>query len=99
MPQPSNCGNVSLSECYYSPLHQVTASALFVELKLALLKAPCCLQLSKRLTERDWRWRCERWYQVSLSQGQVDLFFIDTSPFLQQYWDVPWAHNPGACPV
>ena len=53
------------------------------------------MQLSQRLTERDWRWRCERWYEVSLSGGAVQLFFIDTSPFLQQYWDVPWASNPG----
>ena len=56
-------------------------------------------QLSQRLTERDWRWRCQRWYTVTLSQGAIDLFFIDTSPFLQQYWDVPWAHNPGEHPA
>jgi tartrate-resistant acid phosphatase type 5 len=44
------------------------------------------LQLSVELTRRDKRWHCERSFVQSFADGRVDLFFIDTSPFVDEYW-------------
>ena len=58
------------------------------------------VQLNARLTQRDWRWHCERWFQQSLAQGVLDIFFIDTSPAIQDYHEEVWATNqgmPGRC--
>lgn len=54
-----------------------------------------CLQLDRRLTDRDWRWHLERSYTLSLANGQVDMFFIDTSPFVQEYQTAVWSVNEG----
>ena len=53
------------------------------------------LQLDQRLAERDWRWHLERSYTLSLSNHQVELFFIDTSPFVQEYQTAVWSVNEG----
>ena len=54
-----------------------------------------CLQLDRRLTDRDWRWHLERSYTLSLANGQVEMFFIDTSPFVQEYQTAVWSVNEG----
>lgn len=73
--------------CYYSPLHELDVG----------------------LVERDWRWHCQRTFQLSLGGGGAgagsgsaavqatgaDLFFIDTTPFIQPYYDTDWAGNKG----
>jgi hypothetical protein len=53
------------------------------------------MQLDQRLAARDWRWHCERSYMLSLADGQVELFFIDTSPFVQDYQTAVWSVNQG----
>lgn len=50
-------------------------------------------ELSVNLTVRDSRWHCERSFVESL--GFVDIFFIDTSPFIQNYTIQPWAKYSG----
>ena len=58
----------------------------------------CCLmslQLDQQLAERDWRWHLERSYTLSLANHQVELFFIDTSPFVQEYQTAVWSVNEG----
>ena len=54
------------------------------------------LQLNERLIERDPRWHCERWFQQSFLDGLVEIFFIDTNPFILRYHTEPWAINKGA---
>ena len=54
-----------------------------------------CLQLDRRLTDRDWRWHLERSYTLLLANGQVEMFFIDTSPFVQEYQTAVWSVNEG----
>jgi hypothetical protein len=53
------------------------------------------LQLDQRLAERDWRWHLERSYTLSLADKQVELFFIDTSPFVEDYQTTVWSVNEG----
>ena len=55
----------------------------------------CPPQLDQRLAARDWRWHCERSYTLPLADGQVELFFIDTSPFVQEYQTAVWSVNEG----
>jgi hypothetical protein len=55
----------------------------------------CPPQLDQRLAARDWRWHCERSYTLLLADGQVELFFIDTSPFVQEYQTAVWSVNEG----
>ncbi|EIE18858.1 Metallo-dependent phosphatase, partial [Coccomyxa subellipsoidea C-169] len=43
----------------------------------------------------DWRWNCERTFQMHLAGGDVEFFFIDTSPFVQKYYYTPWANFTG----
>uniref|UniRef100_A0A1D2A0W5 Calcineurin-like phosphoesterase domain-containing protein n=2 Tax=Auxenochlorella protothecoides TaxID=3075 RepID=A0A1D2A0W5_AUXPR len=52
-------------------------------------------QLSQRLVARDWRWRCERAFQLPLAPGALELFFIDTNPMMSYYRDTPWAGHKG----
>ncbi|KAK9828494.1 hypothetical protein WJX72_000331 [[Myrmecia] bisecta] len=52
-------------------------------------------QLALRLHVRDRRWHCERMFQLTLAGGQVDLFFMDTNPFILDYHLRPWANNTG----
>ena len=54
------------------------------------------MQLDARLAERDWRWHCERFFSLALGGGDVELFFIDTSPGVASYAKAPWAVNAGA---
>ncbi len=51
--------------------------------------------LSARLTERDSRWHCERSYTESYLDGLVEFFFIDTSPFIVDYFNRSWAKYSG----
>ena len=44
-------------------------------------------QLGSALINRDPRWHCERQYQLRLAGGQVDIFFLDTTPFIEKYLD------------
>ena len=48
-------------------------------------------QLDVRLTRRDPRWHCERSYRLSLAGGDLEIFFLDTSPFIEEYWAADWA--------
>ncbi|EFJ25933.1 hypothetical protein SELMODRAFT_228150 [Selaginella moellendorffii] len=63
-------------------------------------------QLDPRLGLRDWRWHCVRDAQLifdlspSLFRGDVDsrvstveLFFVDTVPFIDQYWAPNQKHD------
>ncbi|EFJ08246.1 hypothetical protein SELMODRAFT_132000, partial [Selaginella moellendorffii] len=46
-------------------------------------------QLDPAMTQRDSRWYCRREFELrrSLScESSVDLFFIDTTPFIDEYW-------------
>ena len=52
-------------------------------------------QLDVRLTARDARWHCERFFSVKLAEGDVELFFIDTTPIVRSYADEVWARNRG----
>jgi hypothetical protein len=54
------------------------------------------LQVSARLPQRDGRWFCRRSYTRSFAGGAVDVFFYDTAPFVQYYYDREWANNRGA---
>ena len=53
------------------------------------------MQLSAELARRDWRWFCRRSFKRSLAGGALDIFFFDTAPFVQYYYDRSWAANPG----
>ena len=59
---------------------------------------PFPTQLDVRLADRDARWHCERFFTLTLAGGQVDMFFIDTSPGVASYRTAPWAANPGVFP-
>ena len=52
-------------------------------------------QLDVALTARDARWHCERFFSLSAAAGDVDLFFIDTTPLVRSYADEAWAANRG----
>jgi hypothetical protein len=58
-------------------------------------------QLNISLANLDPRWHCERSYTHKTAGGRVELFFIDTSPFLQRYYtnagdeDISWRLCPG----
>lgn len=53
-------------------------------------------QIDVRLKDRDARWNCARTYTVHISEQNMDIFFIDTSPILYtKYYNVPWAFNRG----
>jgi tartrate-resistant acid phosphatase type 5 len=52
-------------------------------------------QLDVGLAARDARWHCERSYQLTLAGGEVDLFFIDTTPWVSKYSEEIWAGNRG----
>lgn len=53
------------------------------------------LQLDVLLREWDLRWHCERSFSLTLADGRVEIFFIDTSPGVASYRMAPWAVNPG----
>ena len=74
--------------------HCCTAAPLLLLLLLLLLPL---LQLDVRLTARDARWHCRRAFQLGPlgPGGAVELFFIDTTPLLSEYRDVPWRKNRG----
>lgn len=59
----------------------------------------CCWsplhQLSVELTERDWRWNLQRQFSMTLGTKDAEIFFVDTSPFIERYRDKPWADAPG----
>ncbi|KAK9807654.1 hypothetical protein WJX72_005515 [[Myrmecia] bisecta] len=48
-------------------------------------------QLSLELVKRDARWNLERSYQLTLGGGQAEIFFIDTTPYIEDYYSEPWA--------
>ncbi|KAL4420414.1 hypothetical protein ABPG75_010070 [Micractinium tetrahymenae] len=52
-------------------------------------------QLNMSLTNRDPRWHCERAYTETFAGGSVQIFFIDTSPFIQRYLKEKWAQCQG----
>ncbi|KAG7671144.1 hypothetical protein Ndes2526B_g02400 [Nannochloris sp. 'desiccata'] len=52
-------------------------------------------QLDVRLTARDPRWHCERLFSVPLTGGDVEIFFIDSTPIIRSYVDEVWAGNRG----
>ena len=53
------------------------------------------MQLDQRLADRDWRWHLERSYTLSLANKHVELFFIDTSTFVEDYQTAVWSVNEG----
>lgn len=44
--------------------------------------------------ERDWRWFCGRSFNFA-PRSDVQIFFIDTSPFIEEYKSMHWADIPG----
>lgn len=61
-----------------------------------ILRTALLSQMHTNLAERDWRWNCDRSFHMRLAGGDVDFFFIDTSPFVQKYYSTPWANFTGA---
>lgn len=45
-------------------------------------------QLNISLANLDPRWHCERSYTHKTAGGRVELFFLDTSPFIQRYYNL-----------
>ena len=64
-------------------------------LLLASFASQFLLQLSNELRKRDSRWFCERWYEKSILNGQAEIFFIDTNPFILDYHYQEWSNNTG----
>ena len=52
-------------------------------------------QLDATLSKRDPRWHCERSFTVKAASGEVEIFFIDTTPIVTSYYDKVWADNRG----
>ena len=52
-------------------------------------------QLGAALVERDWRWHCERSYTRQFLGGLLEIFFIDTSPFITEFQRDSWAVYEG----
>jgi tartrate-resistant acid phosphatase type 5 len=50
-------------------------------------------QLDVRLSHRDSRWHCERSFSVKLANGDVEIFFLDTTPINDNYHSKVWASN------
>ncbi|KAL0889475.1 hypothetical protein Bca101_013458 [Brassica carinata] len=48
-------------------------------------------QLSHVLTQKDWRWFCRR--SFVLLSGMVEFFFVDTTPFVENYFTDPEDHT------
>mmetsp|Transcript_9207 Transcript_9207/g.23643 ORF Transcript_9207/g.23643 Transcript_9207/m.23643 type:complete len:411 (+) Transcript_9207:154-1386(+) len=42
--------------------------------------------------QRDWRWFCERYYAVSITPF-LRIVFMDTSPFINEYYNYSWAFD------
>ena len=55
------------------------------------------LQLDASLVGRDWRWNCQRSFEITIGRGLAELFFIDTNPAVKKYYDRPWANFTGTC--
>ena len=55
-----------------------------------------CAQLDAALVAADARWHLQRSYQVLLAGGRAELFFFDTCPFVQKYYEAEWADRVGA---
>ena len=55
-------------------------------------------QLDATLVERDWRWNCQRSFEMTMGGGLAELFFIDTTPAVQKYYERPWANFTGMTP-
>ena len=55
-----------------------------------------CAQLDAALVTADARWHLQRAYQLPLAGGRAELFFFDTSPFVQKYYQTAWADRVGA---
>ena len=53
------------------------------------------MQLDAEVVNRDWRWNCQRTFERRLGGGLAELFFIDTSPAVQKYYNQPWANFTG----
>lgn len=53
------------------------------------------MQLGTELQARDWRWHCERMYTEVFADGKVEIFFIDTNPFIKAYREASWARYEG----
>ena len=66
-----------------------------ISILLAPLASQFLLQLSNELRKRDSRWFCERWYEKSILDGQAEIFFIDTNPFILDYHYQEWSNNTG----
>ena len=64
-------------------------------LSLLLSRFVMIVQLDQRLADRDWRWHLERSYTLLMANGHVELFFIDTSPFVEDYQTAVWSVNEG----
>jgi len=63
------------------------------------LCAPTRAQLDAALVAADARWHLQRSYQLRLGGGRAELFFFDTSPFVQKYYETRWAARVGARPA
>ncbi len=59
----------------------------------------CAPQLDVGLRTRDPRWHCARTFQVPLGDGKAEIFFIDTSPFIDAYRNESWFNQEGVSAV
>jgi len=61
--------------------------------------APCTrsplYQLSVELMQRDERWHCERSFTLDFPDVKLQLFFMDTSPFIAKYQNQTWSSYAG----
>jgi len=53
------------------------------------------VQLGSGLRVHDTRWHCARQYAQTLLNGVVEMFYIDTSPFIRSYYKNSWAKYTG----
>ena len=76
----ANCGDPTTYE-------QVPCSPF----RTQLIRSPI-YEIDPALRQRDWRWIADRYYNVRVTDD-LELFFVDTSPFIQEYYNYSWAYD------
>ncbi|KAL4424678.1 hypothetical protein ABPG77_004485 [Micractinium sp. CCAP 211/92] len=77
------------------PWHAVLGNHDYCDSAPAHTASSPIYQLNISLANRDSRWHCERAYTETFAGGSVQIFFIDTSPFIQRYTKEKWAQCTG----
>lgn len=63
--------------------------------KLLNFRKRLLVQVGSSIRVHDTRWHCARQYTQTLLNGVIELFYIDTSPFIQSYYETSWAKYKG----